>query len=114
VYFYDPSRNTASNIRVPISGAVKFNNPVIRFAQISTTLGVNRPFAIIMDELDRRVYCAFKNALTTQLYVSNREIVFVDLTARTVSGLNLGTIVDMDMVLDIVVKSNRLFVIGYK
>lgn len=114
MYFYDPTRNSASNIRVPISGNVKFINPTIKLAQISTTLGINRPFAVLIDELDRRVYCAFKNALTTQLYTSNREIIFVDLSARTISGLNFAGAADLDIVVDIAIKSNRIFAIGYK
>ena len=114
VFFYDPAKDSITSLRRAISGTVKFTSPIIRFGLFTTTLGINRPYAVILDELNRSVYSAFKTTLTSQTYTSNRDIIFVDLAARTISALSFVGTVDLDMVIDIVCKENRIFLAGYK
>lgn len=114
VYFYDPVKNSISSLKRTISGNVKFSHPQLILSTQTTTLGINRPYAVILDQLDRNVYCAFEGSLSSQTFVSNLDIIFVDITAKTVSGLSLSGKVDLTIVVDFVAKNNRIFFAGYK
>ena len=114
VYFYDPIKNSVTSLKRAIVGEVKFETPMIRFSKQTTSLGINRPYAVIVNELNRNVYSAFKGTIKAQVFKPNLDIIFVDITAKTVSALSLKGKVDLDIVVDFAPKNNRIFLAGYK